>query len=198
MVRLTEAIAVLSLVSALVDPVVGYQSFVAKLPNGDNVSGVAAIGHVNVDGGGPRNAFGTDFDDMGQAWTTELCKTDSDGDGQTNGEELGDPCCEWDEKAASTPLWTKGVSNPGDKSSTSDKSAWPAYTCSSTNSTSSSTSSNSGSHAVDVGQKENTTATTASSSSGSCTTKSATTSRASTAAKSAIGGLIALVFALVA
>jgi hypothetical protein len=28
-------------------------------------------------------------------WTKELCEADSDGDGQTNGQELGDPCCVW-------------------------------------------------------------------------------------------------------
>ena len=28
-----------------------------------------------------------------QAWTEDLCQHDSDGDGFTNGEELGDPCC---------------------------------------------------------------------------------------------------------
>ena len=30
------------------------------------------------------------------AMTKELCQEDSDGDGLTNGEELGDPCCTWD------------------------------------------------------------------------------------------------------
>ncbi|EGZ08258.1 hypothetical protein PHYSODRAFT_526729 [Phytophthora sojae] len=128
--RLTGTLVAVSLVSALFDPAVGYESFVAKVPNGDNVSGVAAVGHVNVNGGGPRNAFGEDFDAMGQAWTLELCEADSDGDGQTNGEELGDPCCEWDQEMANTPLWTDRVSNPGDESSTSDKSTWPAYECS--------------------------------------------------------------------
>ena len=28
-------------------------------------------------------------------WTAELCQLDSDQDGQSNGVELGDPCCEW-------------------------------------------------------------------------------------------------------
>jgi hypothetical protein len=26
-------------------------------------------------------------------WTQTLCLADSDGDGQSNGQELGDPCC---------------------------------------------------------------------------------------------------------
>ena len=32
-----------------------------------------------------------------QKWTVELCKTDSDGDGRTNGVELCDSNCEWPE-----------------------------------------------------------------------------------------------------
>ena len=28
-------------------------------------------------------------------WTKALCQADSDGDGRTNGEELGDPNCNW-------------------------------------------------------------------------------------------------------
>ncbi|GMF47578.1 unnamed protein product [Phytophthora fragariaefolia] len=203
MVRLAEAIAALSFLPAFMDPVLGFGKFVAMVPNGDNVAGVTAIGHVNVDGGGPRNAFGKDFDDMGQAWTTELCEADSDGDGQTNGEELGDPCCQWNEETASTPLWTKGVSNPGDDSSTSDKSSWSTYECSNANSTSSSNtsvSSSSSSQVAGVGDKESATAagTTATSVGSSTGSNSTTTSGASTVASSAIGGIVTLLFALTA
>ena len=35
-----------------------------------------------------------DFKAAGFKWTAELCKKDSDGDGFTNGQELGDPNCE--------------------------------------------------------------------------------------------------------
>ncbi|KAL3665053.1 hypothetical protein V7S43_009687 [Phytophthora oleae] len=70
-------------------------SFVALVPNGDGVNGVAALGHVNGMGGGATNAFGKAFVAAGHQWTTELCQADSDGDGATNGEELGDPCCSW-------------------------------------------------------------------------------------------------------
>ena len=31
----------------------------------------------------------------GQLWTVTLCRADSDRDNRTNGEELGDPNCEW-------------------------------------------------------------------------------------------------------
>ena len=32
-----------------------------------------------------------------QVWNRTLCEKDSDGDGRTNGEELGDPDCVWQE-----------------------------------------------------------------------------------------------------
>lgn len=41
------------------------------------------------------NVFGEDWKLNGFVWTKELCELDSDGDGFTNGEELGDPCCVW-------------------------------------------------------------------------------------------------------
>ncbi len=34
-----------------------------------------------------------DFAKNGHQWTEALCKQDSDGDGKTNGQELGDPDC---------------------------------------------------------------------------------------------------------
>jgi hypothetical protein len=36
---------------------------------------------------------GKAFSAAGQLWTLTLCSADSDGDGLSNGEELGDPCC---------------------------------------------------------------------------------------------------------
>lgn len=41
------------------------------------------------------NPFGIDFASENYEWTVSLCQTDSDGDGRTNGEELGDPTCVW-------------------------------------------------------------------------------------------------------
>ena len=49
------------------------------------------MGHINTSGGGARNPFGLDFASEGTTWTVSLCGMDSDGDGFTNGEELGDP-----------------------------------------------------------------------------------------------------------
>ncbi|KAJ8548694.1 hypothetical protein ON010_g10975 [Phytophthora cinnamomi] len=98
---------------------------------------------------GLRFEFGLDFGTAGDEWTTEFCQKDSDGDGQTNGQELGDPCCVW--TVGGTPQWTSGVSHPGDSSSTSDESLWADITCSGdSNSTSTSTSSTAGSNASTV------------------------------------------------
>ena len=45
--------------------------------------------------GFPRNKFGRDFAAAGYRWTVQLCHMDSDRDGRTNGQELGDPECVW-------------------------------------------------------------------------------------------------------
>ena len=42
-----------------------------------------------------KNVFGDAFAAAGGVWTAALCNADSDGDGFTNGEELGDPRCVW-------------------------------------------------------------------------------------------------------
>ena len=45
-------------------------------------------------------------------WTTELCGQDSDGDGRSNGEELGDPGCTW--SVGGAPQVTEGITHPGE------------------------------------------------------------------------------------
>lgn len=70
----------------------------------------AGVGHFAVGGGGPRNPFGLDFAAAGFQWTPELCSMDSDGDGRSNGQELGDPDCVW--VAGDTPEMS-AESHPG-------------------------------------------------------------------------------------
>lgn len=80
----------------LLSAVLAHPAYRDLFPNGFNVPFSPASGHVDrAVGGGPPNAFGKDFRNAGYKWTKELCMMDSDGDGQTNGHELGDPCCQW-------------------------------------------------------------------------------------------------------
>jgi hypothetical protein len=87
---------------------------VNMIPNGF-VFGCANC-HLSSGGGGARNAFGNDVYAVVQGpsstafWSTVYNK-DSDGDGFTNGRELGDP------NGTGTPIPGAQVTNPGDASS---------------------------------------------------------------------------------
>eukprot|EP00928_Gymnodinium_smaydae_P044234 TRINITY_DN2951_c0_g3_i2.p2 TRINITY_DN2951_c0_g3~~TRINITY_DN2951_c0_g3_i2.p2 ORF type:complete len:171 (-),score=46.28 TRINITY_DN2951_c0_g3_i2:362-874(-) len=95
--------------------VMGYAYFQNLIPNGANVmrngESWQGVGHDAKAGRGARNAFGTAFGSAANTWTKALCEADSDGDGQTNGHELGDPKCVW--KQGDTPQRTTDVSHPG-------------------------------------------------------------------------------------
>ncbi|XP_061169062.1 temptin-like [Saccostrea echinata] len=71
------------------------------------------IGHELCDRETPkfseRNAFGIDFSSNNHNWTA-ICPIDSDGDGRSNGKEMGDPNCEW---TPSVTLTLTAVSHPG-------------------------------------------------------------------------------------
>ncbi|GMF22212.1 unnamed protein product [Phytophthora fragariaefolia] len=120
-------IALLTSVAQLGSSAHGYGYYVQRLPNGGNVKSYSAIGHT--DGRGHHdtlNEFGNAFDEAGSEWTVSLCEADTDGDGQTNGEELGDPCCVW---ADGDPSRTTGVSHPSIATSKSDPSLWANINC---------------------------------------------------------------------
>ncbi|MBX3007336.1 MAG: T9SS type A sorting domain-containing protein [Melioribacteraceae bacterium] len=78
-----------------------------QLPNGSKFS--CSNCHVNPNGGGTLNKFGEEVSKLVTVggtqnfWSATLAKIDSDGDGKTNGEELGDP----------EGLWRTGQTNPG-------------------------------------------------------------------------------------
>jgi hypothetical protein len=86
-----------------------FESFQARIPNGALVQ---AVGHLSHDGGGSLGSFGRDFDKEGAEWTKTLCEKDSDGDGISNGAELGDPCCTWEE--GKEAMRTDMLSHPGE------------------------------------------------------------------------------------
>jgi hypothetical protein len=72
-----------------------------------------AVGHTTPEGLPALNRFGVDFRAAGKMWTAELCAMDSDGDGRTNGEELGDPDCVW--QIGLIPTRMVDITNPGYK-----------------------------------------------------------------------------------
>ncbi|RLN55425.1 hypothetical protein BBJ29_002651 [Phytophthora kernoviae] len=106
-----------------------YKVFQQKIPNGGNVPGVSAVGHERPNIGGPNNDFGLDFVAAMFQWTKQFCEKDSDGDGQTNGQELGDPCCEFDFRKNKKMRWTEGISHPGDPEFKADPALWEGIVC---------------------------------------------------------------------
>lgn len=124
--RVVLLLVIATLLHSVVD---AYPQFKDKIPNGyaysrfDSGIQCEALGHSNCIPGAPRNPFGLDFKAAGLRWTKELCEKDSDGDGLTNGEELGDPCCEWSEENPSAVRLTM-LSHPG-RSDLSGASAAP-------------------------------------------------------------------------
>ena len=80
-----------------------FPTFQARIPNGARVPHPCSrnertwegVGHELATGPGPLNPFGRDFLTNGKKWDRTICMFDSDGDGMTNGQELGDPACNW-------------------------------------------------------------------------------------------------------
>nr|UQI50305.1 dopamine beta-hydroxylase isoform X1 [Chiton albolineatus] len=106
------------LLGTLLVPAQGYPKFQDRLPNGANVQHPCkshliwpGVGHFNAPGGGKRNPFGLAFKAEGFKWTPHLCQQDSDQDGRTNGEELGDPDCQW--TPGLTPSRVVNITHPG-------------------------------------------------------------------------------------
>ncbi len=73
--------------------------------------------HESASGGDARNAFGIAIEELevgcSDFWGPELAMLDSDGDGRTNGEELGDPEGTW-KRGDEAPGDPEEVTRPGD------------------------------------------------------------------------------------
>ena len=80
------AVAVVFLISSSADARPTYPS---TIPTGFSCSTC----HFSPGGGGAKNSFGNAY--SGNRVWSSLCELDSDNDGFTNGEEFGDPDCEW-------------------------------------------------------------------------------------------------------
>ncbi|MBK8253983.1 MAG: hypothetical protein IPK82_15135 [Polyangiaceae bacterium] len=87
--------------------------YVARFPNGnvntcENCHPGGNTTALNLFGQDSSNQVGKPAAD----WWPALENLDSDGDGQTNGQELGDPCGDW--LIGMDPPRTTAISNPGD------------------------------------------------------------------------------------
>ena len=92
--------------------------YVAYIPNGN----VKTCENCHPGGDTAKlNLFGNDSSNQvakpNTEWWPALVDLDSDGDGQTNGQELGDPCGDW--LIGLDPPRTSAISNPGDAASKS-------------------------------------------------------------------------------
>lgn len=96
--------------------------YVSNVPNGSVFS--CQTCHLSASGGGTRNGFGNAYA-SNSSWSS-LYAIDCDGDAQTNGQELGDPCGDWSQ--GGTPGRTSDISNPGDSASTSASPNVPSCT----------------------------------------------------------------------
>jgi hypothetical protein len=109
------------LIFNIILPTTSLQFYQSRIPNGKyctyNNEPWPAVGHGTPTRGGSTNLnpFGKDFKRLGKQWSVELCQLDSDNDGLSNGEELGDPECKWiSTMGDSTPMPFKshpGISN---------------------------------------------------------------------------------------
>lgn len=96
-----------------------FPSNLVEIPNTPASCGTC---HVSSSGGGPRNPFGQDVERnfaFGMVDWVSVAPLDSDGDGFTNGEELGDPDGSWQRGDPSpAPRAGERISLPGRRTST--------------------------------------------------------------------------------
>lgn len=96
-----------------------HQSYQARIPNGLRVPDPCntaqfwpGVGHQKKAGSGTRNRFGVVMGEVQIRWGVSVCQLDSDGDGRTNGEELGDPNCQW-AMGGNPPVFSTNITHPG-------------------------------------------------------------------------------------
>jgi hypothetical protein len=119
-VRAALPLGVAAVVSSVSASSEAKSEFKAFIPNA-NVNNCNTC-HTNG-GDTPRNAFGLEIEALLLAqvppadWWAQIRELDSDGDLQTNAQELGDPCLTW--VTGAMPDRTSSISNPGVEASIS-------------------------------------------------------------------------------
>lgn len=115
---LLRIIFILSILSTLFKYIVyvvyGYSLYKNDFPNGHIIPSPIELGHPNFIQTS-YTSFAKLYVNQGYRWTKTLCQSDSDRDGQTNGIEMGDPCCIW--TLGSIPTFTIGLSDPNNPES---------------------------------------------------------------------------------
>lgn len=112
---ITYVIALTFLIRLLAQDADAYPAYNGNVPNGNSIPPSAIeLGHP---GGATKRytPFANAYVTNGRKWTVALCRADSDNDGQSNGLEMGDPCCTWVSGAA--PRFTDGLSDPNNPAS---------------------------------------------------------------------------------
>ena len=110
--------AVVALIAGSAGEAEARGAFRSLVPNGFDAN--CQTCHVNANGGPPWNAFGMDVMSRltdGQPDWERVRDLDSDNDGQTNAQELGDPCGTW--MPGMPAPRGDNISRPGDPASTS-------------------------------------------------------------------------------
>lgn len=113
---------------------VPFPMFQDVIPNGDKLPHPCkpnyiwhGVGHRADRGEGPLNDFGKDFRRLGKKWNKSLCQLDSDKDGISNGEELGDPDCVWTPETIpqrQNKITHPGVCDPWESEKCKKQNAW--------------------------------------------------------------------------
>ncbi|XP_052100491.1 temptin-like [Mytilus californianus] len=92
-----------AIIFTIVGMISGRNYYQDRIPNGHfvpNPCGTSqywnTVGHLNpAHHTHLKNIFGNEFRANGHVWNQVFCQMDSDKDGKSNGEELGDPNCTW-------------------------------------------------------------------------------------------------------
>lgn len=88
--------------------VTAFKEYASNIPNGKHFDAVGHIGNNHT----LLSCIGSSYH-QNRNWPS-YCYSDCDNDGRTNGEELGDTCCEWKSAEDNSKLRKSDLSDPSD------------------------------------------------------------------------------------